>query len=381
MARILIGSWMIRFPLGGNLSWSLQWLLGFHRLGHDVYLVEKATDPESCFDPSRSVMTNDCTYGVQTVSELLAAYGMRERWCFVDSGGVYYGLSRRKVEELFRGADLYLDLGSHGAWLEEAASSSVRVLVDGEPGATQIKLVQPGKDTSWLQRYDAHYSNGANLANGQSSAPTAGINWRAIYNPVVPGIFPHCGLPPGGAYTTVMNWQAHKPVVYGGTKYGQKDEEFEKFVDLPRRVEAPFELAVNGKAVPVDRLTASGWRIRSFRTTKTHSAFIEYLAGSRGEFSVAKGIYVQLTTGWFSDRSAAYLASGRPVVLQDTGFSAHLPCGKGLFAVNSLDEAVEAVQTIEADWTLHSHCARLLAERYLDTDVLLPRFLRELNIP
>ncbi len=380
MARIVIGSYMVRYPLGGNLSWTLQWLVGFQRLGHEVYLVEKSGWPDACYDPCRQVLSDDPSYGIATVYALLKRFGLEDRWTFVDARERYYGLSRERIESIFRSADLFLDIGSHGLWMEEAAPAGLRVLVDGEPGYTQIHMEHRLARGGELPEYDGYFTNGANIGTPASTAPTAGREWRCVFNPVVVDLF---DVRPSGAdapFTTVMNWQSHDPVLYQGVVYGQKDVEFARFVDLPRRTSSPMEIAVDGRA-PKERLQDQGWRIRSAQTvTISYDSYREYLYSSRGEFGVCKNVFVATRSGWFSDRSAAYLASGRPVVLQDTGFPAALPCGQGLFAVSTVEEAAAAIEEINAAYTLHTVWARDLAREYLDARVVLTRLLRTLGL-
>ena len=140
MARIVVGAYMVRYPLGGMLSLTLQWLLGLRALGHDVYLVEKSAWPGSCFDPVRGVMSDDWAYGYGVVTRLLTRYGLEGRLCYVDADGAYHGLDRPVVEDVIRTADLFIDHGSHGAWFEEASHAGAQVLVDGEPGWRQMKM-------------------------------------------------------------------------------------------------------------------------------------------------------------------------------------------------------------------------------------------------
>src|SRR5262245_56824427 len=140
MARIVLGSYMVRYPLGGNLSWALQCLVGLQRLGHDVYFVEKSGYSHSCFDPVRDIMSDDCSYGVAVVGDLLARFGLGGRWCYVDASSRYHGLGRAEVEDILRATDLFIDMGTHGSWLDEAATAKLRVLVEGEPGFTQMKM-------------------------------------------------------------------------------------------------------------------------------------------------------------------------------------------------------------------------------------------------
>ena len=178
-----------------------------------------------------------------------------------------------------------------------------------------------------------------------------------------------------------MSWQAHTPLIYAGDLYGNKDMEFPKFADLPRSVATPMEIAVAGRDLPRDDLERAGWRIRdAHQESYTFDRFRDYVRRSRGEFSVCKQGFVRTRSGFFSDRSAVYLASGRPVVMQDTGFSAHLPTGEGLFAVDTLDEAVSAIEAIEADPQRHLAAARAIAEQYFEATRVLADILSVVGI-
>jgi len=381
VARIVLGSYMVRYPLGGMLSWVLQYLVAFHRLGHEVHLVEKAGYANACYDPQRDVMSADCGYGTRVVADLLARVGLRDRWCFVDANGRYHGLDRKAVQRVLDGADVFVDMGTHGAWLEEAERARLRVLVDGEPGFTQMKMEAGLERGKQVPEYDAYYTTGRNVGTPRSTAPTAGRTWRPIFHPVVPELFSQSATSNGGPVTTVMNWQSYEPLDFRGRRYGHKDVEFEKFLSLPRLTRQRLEVAVSGKNVPRRRLLDAGWGIRDAHAVTTSVAsFSSYVSASRGEFSVCKSGFVATRSGWFSDRSAAYLASGRPVVLQDTGFSDHLPCGEGLFAVENVEHAAAALEEIEADPTRHSRRASEIAGEFLDAEKVLAAFLDELGV-
>lgn len=380
MARIIVASYMIRYPLGGMLSWSLQWLVGLRRLGHDVFFVEKGNYPEACYNPETRLNTDDPSRGIAVVDALFRRFDLEDRWCFVDYEGTYYGCPPKEIRERFRDADLFLDIGTHGSWLGEAAESGLRVLVDGEPGYNQMKMELRAEHGVIDPPYDWYYSNGANVGTPASSSPTAGKEWRAIFNPVVVDLFTCPAGTPANPFTTVMNWQAHDPLTYRGIVYGQKNVEFEKFRELPSRTRAAMEVAVSGK-VPFDSLRQAGWRVSSAQeVTTTFDSYRDYIARSAGEFSVCKEAYVSTNSGWFSDRSAAYLASGRPVVMQETGFSTHLPCGEGLFAPGTVDEAAAALDAILANYSLHARRAREIAQEYLAAETILPRLLQQLGL-
>ena len=377
MARIVIGSYVVRFPVGGYLSWVLQWLVGFQRLGHDVYFVEKACWPNACYDPPTDTMSDDCSYGVAKLADLLGRFGLQDRWCFVDAAGVHYGMGRGRIEEVFTTADLFVDMGTHGSWLPDAAGTRVKVFVDGDPGYTQMRAVTHAED---LGDYDHFYSVGRNVGTCASTVPTMGKLWRPMFDPVVVDLFPVRPVPADSAFTTIMAWQSYGSIEYEGCLYGAKNLEFMKFLDLPQRTSVPIEVALSGDQVPVETLRNAGWRLQDpLAATRTWESFRDYIAASRGEFTVCKNFYVATNSGFFSDRSAAYLASGRPVVMQDTGLDGHLPRGRGLFAVQSVEEAADAIETIANDWDRHSRWARELAADHLDTSKVLTRFLAEIS--
>jgi hypothetical protein len=380
MARIVVGGTMVRYPLGGMNQWLLAWLVGFKRLGHEVYFVEKSGWPKSCYDLSKRMMTDDCSYGVAVVSALLRRFGLQDKWCFVDATGRYHGLTRERVEAVFKSADLFVDL-DWNEWLVEAANAQLRVFVDGEPGWCQINIENLRRAGEELPHYDYYYTVGRNVGTDRSTAPTGGESWRHISPPVLVERFPYCPVNKDAPFTTVMNWQSNKYVAFDGTMYRQKDFEFAKFIDLPSRTTTPLEVAVSGKKVPRQQLRDCGWRVRNADDVAvTIDSYKQYILDSRGEFSVAKNVFVAMNCGWLSDREGYYMASGRPVVVQETGFSAHLPCGQGLFAIQTVDEAAAAIETINSNFERHSRWARDIAVEYLDAPKVLGRFLHELGI-
>jgi len=378
MARIILGSYMIRYPLGGMLSWALQFLKGFEMLGHDVYFVEKAGYQDACYDPKKDIMTNNCSTGIQIVQDLFKRSDYNGKWCFVDFNGQYYGSDKQTLKMWFEEADIFIDMGAHGMWDKESACSNVRVYIDGEPGYTQILWEQKKRSGNALPEYDFYYSAGRNIGTQATTAPDAGKKWNHLWNLVATDLFdvsPECK---GAPFTTVMNWQSHKEIEFDGVSYGQKDVEFIKFISLPKFVDCHMEAAIAGRA-PKDQLIENGWRVLDAKSvTLSIDDYYSYIKQSRGEFSVCKNVFVETHSGWFSDRSAAYLASGRPVILQDTGFSHHLPCGKGLFAVSNVEEAIDAVKQISKDYKIHSKMARDIAVEYLDAKKLLKRFINQL---
>ena len=380
MARIVIGSYMFRYPLGGMLSWVLQYLMGLKQIGNDIYFVEKYGYPNSCFDPSTNVMSDDCSYGIKTVAQLFDRCGLNGKWCFVQNGEIFHGLSKKKIIEIFRTADVFIDMGTHGSWREESLSASLRVLIDGEPAYTQIKWANNAAVGIPVPEYDRYFTNGKNIGAEDNPVPTLGIHWEHLFHPVKTDFFITEPAARKAPFSTIMNWQSHQPIEYNGQIYGQKDMEFQKFLSLPLEVKSPLEVAVSGK-VPLKLLSKNGWSIKNgHQVTLSFDSFRNYIGASRAEFSVCKNVFVKNATGWFSDKSGAYLASGRPVVLQDTGFGKHLPVGEGLFAVNTLTEAKEALNEIETNYGKHSKAARQIAHEFLEAEKVMKNFLYELGV-
>ena len=379
MARIVFSTHLFRYPLGGSLSSKLQYVLGFLRLGHEVTIVERAHYANACYDAGLDTVGDDASYGVRIVSSLLSRFGLGGSWCFQDYRGQVFGMPIEKARAAIGSADVFVDYGNHGAWLDEARGAGVRIYIDGEPGYRQIQLQKSIDAGGRLPDYDLFFTNGSNIGAPDCPAPTAGASWRTLFHPVNPGLFRLPAAGAGAPFTTVMNWRSHAEVEFRGQVYGQKNAEFEKFMRLPRRVSAPLEVAVSGG--PVERLREAGWSVAdAHRTTLTFDAFRGYIGRSAGEFAVAKNVFVAMRTGWFSDRSAAYLAAGRPVVMQDTGFGAHLPTGEGLFAVRDEDEATEAIERIARDYRRHALAARRIARDRLRASEIAADILRAARV-
>ena len=377
--KIICAGNLIRYPLGG-FSWHhLQYLVGFARLGHEVIYVEHYGWPDSCYDPARCDMTSDPGYGIGRLTQLLQSHGLGESWCYLAEDGAAHGMSRSRLSQLCRECDVFFNL-SNINWIPEFELCARRVLVDTDPVFTQIG--GHGMSESFDQ-YHALFTYGENLCQPDCSAPTGGARWRPTRQPVTLDLWPATAGDPAAPFTTVMNWSAYGEREYKGRIYGQKDREFTPFFSLPNETGQLMEMALNAPPEIRKRLGAGGWRLADpGEVTRDPWTYQEYLRSSRAEFSVAKHAYVSARCGWFSDRSAGYLAMGRPVIVQDTGFSDFLPCGRGLLAFRSQDEAVEAINRLSDNYEAHCRAARAVTEEYFDarrvlTELLERSFSRE----
>src|SRR5262249_54481045 len=249
MARIVFASYFFRYPLGGMASWALQYLLGIRASGHEVCLVERADYADAFYCPDRRAMIDDPSTGLRRLEPVLQRFDL-DKWRLVDRFGRGYGTSDLQFWEFFRSADLLIDGGNHGAWLPFVRDGQRTVLIDGEPGYTQIRW-ETGQATAL--DVDVYFTNGMLLGTPASRAPTAGKPWRHVFNPVMPSLFTVEPPRPASAWTTIMNWQSHGTVEYPGDIYGQKDVEFQKFLDLPARARVALSVGVSGKA-PLERL-------------------------------------------------------------------------------------------------------------------------------
>jgi hypothetical protein len=370
--KILCSVHLVRYPLGGFCWHHLQYLLGFERLGHQVAFFEDFGWAGSCYDPAGEVMTSDPSYGVRFVEGLLARHGFRGQWCYLAEDGRAHGtLSREALGDWCRDCDVYFNL-SNMNWVEELGACRRRVLVDTDPVFVQIGAHGAG---GRLEDHHRLFTYGENVHRPGCSMPTAGLRWLPTRQPVVLELWDGSGGDaPGGhrPFTTVTNWSAYGEHQYQGRVFGQKDREFRRFMDLPARSGEALELAISAPPEVEGLLTTHGWRLADpLKVSVGPEDYRAYLRGSAGEWCVAKHGYVATESGWFSDRSAAYLASGRPVVLQDTGYSRVLPCGEGLMAFREPGEAADAIRRVRRDLPKHRRAARRLAEEYFGSHSIL----------
>jgi hypothetical protein len=354
----------------------MQYALGFARLGHDVTYVEESGWPDSCYDPLTLEMGNDPRAGMYWVAELAKTCELELPLYYVD----------RETRTLFGGewgdliacldsADLLLNLGGV-CWLPEFEHCVWRAYVDMDPGFTQLGRF--GAEA--ISKHQVHFTYGSNFGQPDCAIPNDGIDWRPTRPPVVTELWQeHTNNVQSGSLTTIANWNPYGSDNNGNLRLGQKDEEFLRIIELPRHTPQPLELAIAGADAEVEkRLREAGWRLSSARQVSAHfETYKAFILGSRGEFSVAKHGYVVTNSGWFSDRSVCYLAAGRPVVLQETGFSKWLPTGKGVLAFSNLEEAIVCIDMLNGEYAAHVDAAREIAETTFGYRTVLSRLLGE----
>jgi hypothetical protein len=375
--RVVVTGLLAQYPLGGMTWHYLQYVLGLARLGHDVHYVEDSgRDP---YNPAEGRPSHDCAYNLDYLAGVMARFGLADRWAYrAHEQSRWSGLPDRERADVLRSADLLINVS--GSLDRPEGYRTVRRLayVDTDPVFTQLKLVRNPRFRARVDAHDVHFSFGEKVGE---TLPATGHRWRGTRQPVVLSEW-RTGTPRRPVYTTVMSWASYKPEVYGGQTYGHKDVEFLRFLELPRLV-APVALEVAAapgrtRHAPRELLAERGWRVVDpSAVCPDLDGYRGYVESSRAEWSVAKNAYVQARSGWFSERSACYLAAGRPVVVQDTGFSATLPVGEGVLSFTSLEEAAAAVREVEGDYRRHARAARALAEEYFDSAKVLTRLIEE----
>lgn len=378
--RIVVLGYIVRGPLGGLVWHHLQYVLGLARLGHDVTFVEDSDDhPWSCYDPERHVTDTDPSHGLRVARDLFARVGLGERWTYHDAHrSRWHGPAADRAIETCRSADVVVNLGGVNPlrpWLEDAP---VRVLVDTDPVFTQIRHLQDDEARERAARHTDWLSFGEHVER----LPDDGFRWRPTRQPVVLDLWRGTPPPADARFTTVMQWESYPSVEHDGRRYGMKSASFLPYLDLPRRTGVFFELALGTPDAPRALLAEHGWALANpLEVIRDAWDYQRYIRDSKGEFSVAKDGYAASRCGWFSERSASYLASGRPVVTQDTGFSELLPTGAGMLAFSTPDEAAACVAEVEGSYEEHCRMARALAEDEFDSDAVLTRLLEEVLAP
>ena len=369
--RVVVTGLLGQYAFGG-VTWDyIQYLLGFRGLGHDVwYLEDSGAWP---YDPVGQTISEDCTYNVNYLQGMMTEFGFGDRWIYRNGAdGKFHGAGEAAAPDLIKNGDLIVNVSSAG-WLEDYDFGvKHQMFIDGDPMFCQVGLLDP-KNADYAARvraHDSHFTFGLNVGRPDCLAPDTGIRWKKTVQPIA---LDHWALQDDAVldrFTTVMNWASYAPIAWEGKTYGQKDLEFEKFKMLPQQTPQHLEMAMGqgiGSKRPTEELRALGWTIHEAgEVLPDYKSYHEFLRTSKAEWSVAKHGYVAGRTGWFSCRTACYLALGRPAVVQETGWSDTIPAGDGLLAFTTLEEAVAAIEDINDHYAEHQAAARALAEQFFE---------------
>jgi hypothetical protein len=328
------------------------------------------------YDPELGAACPDGAYARRWLAQLFDAFDVP--WAFMDGHGRYHGLTAEQAQAACDGADLVLNVSGGHLVRDHHRRARTLALVDTDPVFLQVRAALGHRAVrEQYDRHDVLFTFAESIGTPGCRVPTAGYAWKPTRQPVhLP--FWATDRPPGEVYTTVMHWDAYgETEEWEGRRLGQKKDEFPVVRPLPHRTGLPLEIAVAGPA-PQAELRAEGWRvIEPMPVSRTVWDLRDYIHASRGELTVHKQAFVRSHSGWFAERSANYLASGRPVIAQDTGWSAHVPAGEGLLGFSTTDEAAAALQKVEADPAGHAAAARRVAADHFDARLVLDRLLSD----
>jgi hypothetical protein len=382
--KIIVFGILFWYPLAGVTYQFLHYLIALRRLGYDPYYIEDSG--RWIYDPRINDISPDASGNIDAVAPHLAAYGFAERWAFRGNypQGRCYGMTEERILQLCREADAFLNVTGAQEIREEHLICPRRIYVESDPFASQVKVAQGDVGTiRALGAHDTLFSFGENLGAADCDVPIQQFRWLPTRQPVVLDLWDNQRCARTESYTTITTWHNKgKNVTYqGDTYYWTKDREFEKFLDLPRRRRALFELAAGVDPDVRRRLLEHGWRqTDSIEISRDIDRYRSYLQNSRGEFTVARDQYVRPRTGWFSDRSACYLAAGRPVITQETGFSKYLPTGQGLFAFQTMEDILTAVDKIESNYDASCRAAQEIAREYFAAEKVVGSLMQRAGL-
>lgn len=387
--RIVVMGFMGGMPIAGVIWQHVHYVVGLQRLGHEVYYIEDSA--RLPYNPETFEVNYDVDYPGKILERLASEFDFKNRWAFcaryLPEEKPTAGLPLKKIQQLYRDADAILNICGTQEFNEDLLKSERIIYVESDPGVEQIKIDKGAKPTiDYLKRHHALFTFGENVSAKAFPVPKHGFKWHATRQPVVSDLWKSdCAPKRAAVFTSIANWSTSglKDITWRGRKYlWSKSREFLRFVKAPKSSGETFELATN---IPDDttrkKFEQNRWRLVSpLQMSIDYWLYRDYVQQSKGEFTVAKDQYVHLNTGWFSDRSACYLAAGRPVITQETGFTKNYGGDKGLLAFQSLGEIAEAVKMINTDYKKHSGAARQIAREVFEAEKVLKSLLDRAGI-
>jgi hypothetical protein len=368
---IVVAGALAAKPGNAGGAWErFSYAAGFRRLGCDVLFVEEvAAVPEAT--------------AIRWFDEAAAFFAFGTAATILGPHGWSHGRPRDDVRHVLARADLLVNLSGNLRSPDLLAAAGRTAFVDVDPGFTQVWHADPGVGYL-VPRHDHYLTIGENIGSAGCPIPTGGLPWKPTRQPLLLDHWPATRSTSCTRFTTIGNWRApFGPLLHEGVTYGLKVHEFRRLLELPHHVPATFELALeihDGDARDREALVAARWHLVSpAAAVPTPAAFRDYIQQSEAEFSVAQGVYAHAATGWFSDRSTRYLASGKPVLVQDTGLAA-IPTGEGIVTFRTLDDAVAGAERIIRDYAAHARAARQIAETHFASDIVLRRLLADCGL-
>lgn len=391
--RIIVGGLVGQYPLGG-VAWDyFHYVLGLSELGHDVYYHEDTWVWP--FHPVNRYPTDDPDYTVRFIRGFFDAYAphLSDRWHYLLLHDKSHGMTREAFDEVARTADVFLNVSGACFIPDNLNPRCLKVFMDTDPGYNQLMLhgrfAWSENVDRWCETvaaHDRHLTYAENIYADDCILPRMDFDWlptRCVVTLPQWRSIKETTPPAGAPYTTVMSWDYFKgALTFQGVEYFGKVPEYDRFQTLPKRVGQPLALAINGQKFVPAEIRANGWQLlEAIEKTITPESYRQFIADSAGEWSIAKNVYVATRSGWFSCRTACYLAAARPAVVQDTTWSRYVPTGAGLFAFSTMDEAAAGLEAVAADPHRHRDAAYGVAREYLAPDRVLPPMLEAIHSP
>jgi hypothetical protein len=369
----------------GGIGWqAIHYVVGLTRLGYEVYYIEDSGAPP--YDPRIKSVVEDCSYNVAFIKRIMDRFDLEDHWAYWDlAHNTSYGLSKQKLLSLYSHTDALINVCGTTRLREEHHRCPVRIYMETDPVYEQIKLAQGNTLTkAFLDAHTHHFTYGENLGELDCPIPLPYYDWKTTRPPVLLDLWeprlPH----QGEKFSTVGTWQnVTKDITYNGvTYYWSKHLNFLRVQDLPLHTTQKFELALDTTdASLIPQLQGKGWSIVDpFQKSRDLESYQEFIYASRGEFTVSKDLVVRTKSGWFSDRSVCYLAAGKPVITQETGFSKCIPAGRGLFPFSTMEDVLAAIEEINADYPRHCLAAREIAQEYFAAEKVLAKVVSEAGL-
>ncbi len=375
--RIVVLGYIVRGPLGGLVWHHLQYVVGLKQMGHDVLFLEDSDDFAGCYNPETFETSIDPQYGLKFIKNIFDSLDLRNNWAYYDAHtNTWYGQSKQAVFSFCNKADIVINVSGVNPLRNWWTCVPTRIFVDTDPAFTQIKHLTDNKAMEHAKAHTHFATFGENFGKSICSIPDDGLPWRSTRQPLCIELWKVSEEQIHANWTTVMQWDSYKQGDYDGKVYGMKSLSFKPFISLPKHTNEKLELALGSPNAPREELIHDGWIISDpLEATRTPQVFQNYIANSKGEWSVAKHGYVITNSGWFSERTLNYMASGKPVIVQDTGLKDLLPTGIGVLTFSNVNEAAEQIERVNADYSLHGKKAREIAIDFFDADKVLQSLL------